>query len=270
LTNEYPSFFIHTGANRIDFMLALVVTWRQGVGAVKAIGYCRVSTEEQAVRGVSLADQEERLRAYCAAAGLELAGVIREEGVSGGRPLASRPGGAELLRLVRAGIVGHVVAVKLDRLFRDAGDCLAQTKAWDRAGMALHLIDLGGQAVNTASAMGRFFMSTMAACAELEKNLTGERTAAALAHKKRHRQAYAPTPYGFDRVGSELIPNRTEQGTVATIRTMRDDGASLRAIAKRLNADGIPTKTGKHWRAGTVHYILGNELYAEEIAVCAT
>lgn len=43
----------------------------------------------------------------------------------------------------------------LDRLFRDAEDALRQTKAWDKAGIVLHLVDMGGTSMNTASAMGR-------------------------------------------------------------------------------------------------------------------
>src|SRR5689334_5533926 len=81
----------------------------------KAVGYVRVSTEEQAREGVSLDAQEFRLRAYCTAAGLELVHLVREEGVSASKPLAGRPGGAELLRLMLEHQAGHVVALKLDR-----------------------------------------------------------------------------------------------------------------------------------------------------------
>ena len=59
----------------------------------------------------------------------------------------------------------------LDRLFRDAEDALRQTKAWDKAGIALHLVDMGGSGMNTASAMGRMFLTLMAA--ELERKPGG-------------------------------------------------------------------------------------------------
>lgn len=84
------------------------------------------------------------------------------------------------------------MALKLDRLFRDAEDALHQTKAWDKAGIALHLVDMGGQTLNTATAMGRFFLNMMAGFAELERNLIAERTATALAHKKTHRGSLQP------------------------------------------------------------------------------
>lgn len=229
----------------------------------KAVCYVRVSTEEQARGGVSLAAQEERLKAYCNMAGLEVVEIIREEGVSGAKPLAVRPGGERLLHLIARKKVKHVVALKLDRLFRDAEDALRQTRAWDKAGIALHLVDMGGQTLNTATAMGRFFLSMMAAFAELERNLIAERTATALAHKKAHREAYAPTPYGFERVGDTLQENTQEQEIIAQIFAWRQAGWSLRKIAAELNKRGVPTKQGGRWYASTVRYLLQNSLYQE-------
>lgn len=229
----------------------------------KAVCYVRVSTEEQAKGGVSLEAQEERLKAYCAMAGLEVAEMIREEGVSAVKHLIDRPGGQKLQQLLAKKEARHVVALKLDRLFRDAEDALRQTKTWDRAGVALHLVDMGGQTVNTATAMGRFFLSMMAAFAELERNLIAERTATALAHKKQNRKAYAPTPYGFTRVGDELTASPEEQEVVAKIFTWRKAGWSLRKIADKLNRQQVPAKNGGRWHATTVRYLLLNNLYQE-------
>ena len=73
--------------------------------------------------------------------------------------------------------------LKLDRMFRNAGDCLATVEAWDRAGVALHVVDLGGNAIDTTSAAGRFMLVVLAGAAEMERNLIRERTKAALAVK---------------------------------------------------------------------------------------
>jgi DNA invertase Pin-like site-specific DNA recombinase len=43
---------------------------------------------------------------------------------------------------------------------------------------------MGGTSMNTASALGRMFLTLMVGCAELERNLVAERTASVLAHKK--------------------------------------------------------------------------------------
>jgi DNA invertase Pin-like site-specific DNA recombinase len=229
----------------------------------KAVCYIRVSTEEQARNGVSLAAQEEKLMAYCQLTGLEPVAVIREEGISAAKPLATRPGGADLLKLVAGKEVKNVVSLKLDRLFRDAADALNQTKAWDKAQVALHLVDMGGQAINTASAMGRFFLNMMAGFAELERNLIAERTSTALNHKKAHREAYSPTPYGFDREGDTLTQNPQELEIVTQIRAWRTAGWTLGKIAGELTRRHVPTKRGGAWYPGTVKYLLENNLYTE-------
>lgn len=226
-----------------------------------AILYLRVSTVEQ-LKGISLEAQEERLRAYSIMNGLEIAagGVIREEGVSASVPLHKRPGGSKLLERINEGGT-HVVALKLDRLFRDAEDALRQTKAWDKAGVTLHLIDMGGASLSTATAMGRMLLTTMAGFAELERNLISERTALSLAHKRQHRQVFNHAPYGFDVNGTVLIENPTEIGVVNLIRERRGDGWSLQMIATALNEDGVSTKLGARWYARTVKNILDSDMY---------
>lgn len=207
--------------------------------------------------------QEARLRAYCAMVDIELVTVYREEGVSAAKPLATRPRGAELAKLVDRRKVGHIVALKLDRLFRDAGDALAHTRAWDRSGVTLHLVDMGGQTLNTASAMGRLLLTMTAAFAELERNLIAERTAAAMQHKKAQRRVYSPIPLGFDRVGDALVENPGELAAVRRIRELRADGRTFLQIADQLEHEGIETKRGGRWYASTVRYIVRNDLYEQ-------
>jgi DNA invertase Pin-like site-specific DNA recombinase len=230
---------------------------------MEALGYIRVSTEEQAKEGVSLAAQEARLRAYCTAAGLTLVDIMRDEGVSASKPLDKRPAGLALMRALARKQARHVVVVTLDRMFRSTVDCLSTVQVWDRAGIGLHLVDHGGQSIATATAVGRMFLTMLAGFAEMERKLNGERTAAALRHKKGKRQAYSPTPYGFDRQGDGLVANVSEQTIVQQVQQWHQQGHSLRDIAARLMAAGVPTKRGGQWYACTVRYLLRNELYGE-------
>src|SRR5262245_22856200 len=110
------------------------------IEANKAVAYVRVSTQEQASHGVSLDAQRQRIQAYCSMAGLELVELISEEGISGSVPLTDRDGGRRLTELIskRNSTVTHVVALRLDRIFRDACDALDQTKTWDKEGITLH------------------------------------------------------------------------------------------------------------------------------------
>ena len=231
-----------------------------GVPAVqRAVGYVRVSTEEQVDVGLSLEAQKAALSAYATMRGLELVELIEERGVSAGKAMAVRPGGARLIDAVDRGRVSSVIAVKLDRLFRDAQDCLAVTRAWERKGVALHLVDLGGQAVDTSTAMGQFFLLIMSGVAEMERGLIRERTKAALRHKRALGEKTGGTqPFGY-RVGADgkhLIADEAEQALMKRARELRGKGWTLAAIADQLNADRVPSR-GKRWYPASVTRLIG-------------
>ena len=216
----------------------------------KAIAYIRVSTEEQATEGVSIEAQEQAIKAYCTLRKLELVELVVDAGVSAGKALSKREGGNRVLQAVRKGEVDSVVSYKLDRLFRDCADCLDVTRIWDKNGTSLHLLDLGGQAVDTSSAMGRFFLTVMAGAAELERNQIRERTSAAMQHKiKKGEYTGGRVPFGFTLAadGITLEENQDEQEIRQLVQSLRSDGLSLRKIAQELQDRGYKTKTGKNW-----------------------
>jgi site-specific DNA recombinase len=223
-----------------------------------AIAYVRVSTEEQASEGVSLEAQVASVRAYATLRGLELLDVVIDAGVSAGKPLAERAGGAIVVDMVKRRKVRAVVAVKLDRVFRNAGDCLTVTEGWDRLGVALHLVDMGGQAIDTSSAMGRFFLTVMAGAAEMERNLIRERTTSALAHKRSEgRRTSKDAPFGW-RIGDDgdtLEVNDDEQHTLTLVAQLRAEGMSVRAIVDALEARGVRAR-GARWHQTTVTRLL--------------
>jgi site-specific DNA recombinase len=213
----------------------------------RAIGYCRVSTQEQAEQGISLDAQEARIRAYATMRGLELADVIIDAGVSAGKyTLAEREGGRRVLAAVRNRTVRHIIALKLDRLFRNTIDCLTTAQAWDKAGVSCHLIDMGGASIDTASAMGRMFLTMAAGFAEMERNLTAERTTAALSRKREKAERIGCLPYGkaLDADGVHLIDHPAEQAVIATVRALRAEGLSYRAIAGELTRLGLVNRVG--------------------------
>jgi len=225
---------------------------------MKAIAYLRVSTDEQAEEGISLEAQASTIDSYCRMRGFDLVDVVEDRAVSGSIPLAERKNGRRVLELVANGQAGAVVALKLDRLFRDCVDCLTVVGRWDQTGVALHLVDLGGQAVDTSSAMGRFFLTVMAGAAEMERNLIRERTRLALAEKRRQGEHVGSVPFGFDLdgPGGRLIPNPEETAVIERICELRGQKLSLRSIAAVLNAAGVPTKRGSQWSGAHVLRVL--------------
>ena len=95
---------------------------------MNAIGYVRVSTEEQ-TNGVSLEAQEAKIRAWCTLHDAELVAIYRDEGISGYKRRDSRPGLDRALKQV-CKIKGSLVVYSLSRLARNTretieiGECL--------------------------------------------------------------------------------------------------------------------------------------------------
>lgn len=79
--------------------------------------YTRVSTDEQAQTGTSLATQEAACRAYCERAGWEVVAVESDEGVSGATMV--RPALARVIGLAESRAIGAVVILSIDRAARN-------------------------------------------------------------------------------------------------------------------------------------------------------
>lgn len=109
---------------------------------------------------------------------------------------------------------------------------------------------MGGNAIDTTSAAGRFMLVVLAGAAEMERNLTRERTRSAMAIKRSNGERIGSVPYGFDLAddGVTLVPNEIEQTVILDIRTNRDSGMTFAGIADTLTRRGVPTKTGKSRR----------------------
>lgn len=220
---------------------------------MKVCAYVRVSSEEQAVEGISLAAQEAKLRAYAAMRGFDVVEVVSDPGVSGSIAIGKRPGGKRVVELVRAKEVGAVLAWKLDRLFRDCSDCLTVTRQWDNSDVALHLVDLGGAAVDTKSAIGRFFLTVMAGAAELERNQGSERTRAALQHLKATGKRAGTVPLGMLALDDNtLVANPRTAQAARRAQTLRLDGLGYGTIAKALNIEGFRSQAGGEFTPSTV------------------
>jgi len=139
----------------------------------RAVAYVRVSSQRQVDEGVSIAAQTRRIKDYAHFKGLSLADndIFIDEGISGGVPLWQRPqGGAMHRRMLRENIP-HLISLKIDRMFRMVSDALITVDELSSEGFTLHVVDLHGEPVDTSSPTGRFFLTILAAMAEMERGL---------------------------------------------------------------------------------------------------
>ena len=102
----------------------------KGEGAERIALYMRVSSEEQAER-MTIKTQDEFLDQYCALYGHEVAGVYKDEAISGTVPMHERPQGRRLLDDAKSGAFQTVLVYRLDRVGRSL---IVVVDAHDRLG----------------------------------------------------------------------------------------------------------------------------------------
>lgn len=200
------------------------------------IGYTRVSTDEQAETGAGLDAQEAAVRVECERRGWELVRIATDAGASG-KSLAQRP---ELERGIDAldrGEADAIVAAKLDRLSRSVLEFAALMARASRRGWRIVVLDVN---VDTTTPSGELVATVVAAFAQYERRLIGQRTRDALAAKRA--------------AGVVLGRPRTLDPAIrARIVAERAAGRSLRAIAADLTTQGVSTaQGGARWHASTV------------------
>jgi len=224
---------------------------------MKAIGYVRVSTQEQAREGISLEVQEDKIKKYTELHNLSLIEVIKDEGKSG-KDL-NREGMQKAIFLCQEERINHLVVYKMDRLTRRTLDLLTLVEEVFKPNkIQFHSIT---ERIDTSTAQGKFFLTIIGAMAQMERDLIAERTKEALQYKKSKFEAYSPTPFGFNREDGRIAPNQKELKVVKLMKNLKRKGLSYQAIIDKLNKKDIPTKNGKSWSKSTIWGILRNPIY---------
>ena len=185
----------------------------------RALAYVRVSSQRQVDEGVSIEAQIKRIKEYARYKGLTLEDkdILIEKGVSGGIPIWERPVGRNLKMRLETGEYPHLLTMKLDRMFRLVPDALLTVDELANAGISLHIIDLNGEALDTSSSFGRFFLIVMAGLAEMERGLISERTQVGMNQLKSSHKKFTDAIYGWDvDENGSLKPNWYEQKSSTT------------------------------------------------------
>ncbi len=237
---------------------------------VKAAIYTRVSTEEQAHPDkTSLAQQREKAEAYCKAQSWDVAAVYEDAGVSGAK--SDRPALTRMMADSQEGKFQRVIFLKLDRLGRSLRDLLNISHRLDKLDVGIVSLH---DSFDTGTSSGRLFFSILGAVSEFERELITERMQAGkLGAARKGAYVGGPSPFGYDYDphGKTLVVNDDEAAVVKRIfRLYIAEGLSHDTIARRLNDEGVPTKTErvrsldgekKGWVRTQVARILTNPLY---------
>jgi DNA invertase Pin-like site-specific DNA recombinase len=219
---------------------------------VKAIGYLRVSTEQQASDGVSLQAQREKVEAFARLYDYELVAVVEDAGASA--KTLDRPALQDALSRLENGEVSALIVAKLDRLTRSVAD-LATLIEGHFSRFALVSV---GEQIDTSTAAGRLVLNVLMSVAQWEREAISERTRAALQHKKAQGQRVGSVPYGYclNDDGATLEADAAEQEVIAAVRELDAAGLSLRGIGDRLQQQGYKARSGGAFHPQTVSNIL--------------
>ena len=227
---------------------------------LRAAIYARVSTEDQARDGYSIAAQLKRLRSYCMARGWTVVNEYVDDGFSGRSP--ERP---QYKRMMHDKDLWDVVVVlKMDRIHRNSRNFTMMMdflRSWNKE------FNSTQENFDTTTAIGRFVMDTVQRIAQLESEQIGERVKVAMVQKALERKGHlgCPEPYGYRYLDGKLSIEADEALVVERIFRMAANLCSLGQIVEGLIGAKVPTKNGGEWQRATVHGILANRIYLGEL-----
>lgn len=209
----------------------------------RMVGYLRVSTDQQADSGLGIEAQRSAISAEAERRGWTVDFVTE---IASGKRADNRELLIDTLDRLDRGDFDGIVVSRLDRLARSVLDFATIRSRAERRGWSVVALDVN---VDTSTPSGSMMASVVAAFAEYERRIIGIRTSEAL-----RRLREAGKPYGRPGI-SDTVRDR--------IIEAHRSGESLNAIARSLNADGVPTaQGGARWYPATVRKIVNRETVA--------
>lgn len=132
--------------------------------------YCRVSTTEQKLHGLSIESQKQKLIEYAEAHNMKIVEWYIDEGVSGRKKIARRPELQRMIQDAEQGRFKRIIFVKLDRFFRSLAEYHEAMKRIEPV-----IWTATEEKYDLSTANGRAFVNMKLTIAELEADTGGER-----------------------------------------------------------------------------------------------
>ena len=236
---------------------------------MKVALYARVSTERQAERG-TIGSQLDVLRAHVTDSGDELVGEYVDDRHSGAR--LDRPALDALRDAAEGGLFEQVWCLSPDRLARAYAYQVLVLDELARFGVTVRFTDAPGLAADDPQAT--LLTQVQGVIAEYEKAKIAERYRRGKLFRARAGEVTTwKTSYGYRRVArsaatgpAHLELYEPEADVVRRIFTDRAGGTTVRDISRALNADRVPSPTGKPtWGTSTILRLLHNEAYVGRV-----
>lgn len=219
---------------------------------MKAIGYIRVSTNEQADSGLGLDAQRAKVTAMAEVKDCELVDVVADEGASAKD--IYRDGLKEVLAQVKGRVIDAVIVARLDRLTRNLKDLGELIDEFNRKDVALISTS---ESLDTSSATGRMMINLLGVVSQWEREIIGERTSEALQALRASGKRAGGVPYGMTAdADGNLSECEQEQAVIGRMVQLREAGNSYEAVSQALAADGVRNRAGGVFTRSGIHRLL--------------
>jgi site-specific DNA recombinase len=219
--------------------------------------YIRVSTEDQAREGYSIQMQKDKLQAYCISQGWDIEDFYIDDGYSA-KDL-NRPEMKRMIANIEQGMIDCVLVYRLDRLTRSVLDLHNLLKLFEKHNCKFKSAT---EVYDTTTAMGRMFITVVAALAQWERENTAERVKANMYQMvKEGKYPGGKVNFGYKLENGKIQPNEEEVAIVNTIFDLYLEGNGDNRTATLLNSMGYRTRSGKLWTGKQVRDILMNPIY---------
>ncbi len=220
--------------------------------------YIRVSTTKQAVDGHGLDAQRHRLAEVVEQRDLTVVEMVADEGVTGST--LDRPGFQRVMQLAHDGQIDGVLVTKADRVSRSARDYLNLVAEMDRLGIALLTAD--EQFQTDGSPLSSALSAMRAVFAQLERDMARARTRDGMAAARAKGVRLGGPPVGWS-IDAGMWAPTPRHVVVRRAHALRADGLTIREVAAQLEAEGIPTGSGRgRWSTSAVRRLLASPLTA--------
>lgn len=223
---------------------------------MKVALYIRVSTQEQAKEGISLAAQENLLREYCRLFNYEIFKVYVDDGYSAKN--MNRPALKYLIEDVKNRKFNSVIVWKLSRISRNVVDLLMLLREFEQYNV--QFISYSEQ-FDTNTPVGKLLITVLASVAEFERETISDNVKTALSYRANLGKPTATQVLGYLRKDQKLIVIQSEADLVRHIFSEYLDCFNYSEVARRINAKGYSGKRGKKFKANQIRTIITNPLY---------
>ena len=238
---------------------------------INAVSYCRVSSEEQALKDLSIPAQKKALRRWMEERPDHalMQGFV-DEGESAYAPAHKRPGFCEMVSFCRRNDVNLILVHKLDRFSRNREESILFKSLLRKHGVTVKSIT---ENYNPETPQGFLYEGMIEVINQFySMNLATETVKGMRENAERGYCNGGRVPYGYrlervieggGREHSRLAPGPEEE--VAVLRRIFDmaavQGMGGKRIANTLNGEAVRAPRSQHWNASTINNILDNRAY---------